>query len=153
MVTLSMARQVKWVINCWLAAALLLSAVALYWLPIWLVPPGNPRNSTLRLAYERINSTMTLSTAEAIVGRPPGNSPRPAGMKMTEDQAALYVAELPESDTTIWRDEDQSLVAYYSMESDRRFLGKRFYIALDLSEYDGTGGWHRIGKWFHKLFR
>jgi hypothetical protein len=148
-----MARQSNWVVNCWLAAALLLSGLALYRLAICLLPPGNPRNSPFGRAYDRIDSTMTLATVQAITGRPPDHSPRPAGMKMTVDQEMLYVASLPECDTAIWRDENKSLVVYYSMEPDRRVLGKAFYVAPDLSDYDGTGGWQRLTRWLHKIFR
>jgi hypothetical protein len=31
--------------------------------------------------------------------------------------------------------------------------GKVFYVAPDISEYDGTGGWHGIARWLHKIFR
>jgi len=96
---------------------------------------------------------MTLATAQTIIGRPPDSSPPPPGKKMGVDQERLYVPSLPECDTAIWRDEDQSLVVYYSMWPDRRVLGKGFYLALDLSELDGTAGWQRLTKWFHKIFR
>jgi hypothetical protein len=96
---------------------------------------------------------MTLATVQAIVGRPPDRSPPPPGKKMGVDQQTLYVESLPECDTAIWRDQDQSLVVCYSMEPDRRVLGKGFYLALDLAELDGTAGWRRLTKWFRKVYR
>jgi hypothetical protein len=145
-----MHRRSKWVVNCWLGAGLLLSSVALYWLAVWLLPPGNPRNSTLGRAYDQIDSRTTLAAVQAIVGRPPDSSQEPPGITFVQ---ALYFFPLPDCDTATWRDLDKSLVVYYSTERDKKVVGKGFYVDRDLSQYDGTAGWRRLTKWFHKIFR
>src|SRR5262249_3014411 len=149
-----MAGQSKWVVNCWLAASLLLAGLALYWLGIWLLPPfGNPRNSPLGRAYDRVDSTTTLAMVQAIIRPPPDHSPRAPVTQITFVQA-LYVFPLPEqSDEVTWRDEDKSLVVYYSTDPARTVLGKGFYVDPDMSQYDGNAGWRRLTKWLHKIFR
>src|SRR5262245_54132954 len=147
-----MSRRSKWVVNCWLAAALLLSGLALYWLAIWLLPPANPRNSHLGRAYDQIDSTTTLATVQVMVGRPPHKSPRPPATAVSFVQE-MYVFPLPEeSDEAAWR-EDKSLVVSYSTKPDGRILSKHFYVDPDLSKYDATAGWRRLTKWFRKIFR
>jgi hypothetical protein len=129
-----MARRSKWVVNCWLAAGLLLTALALYWLATGLLPAGNSRKSHLGRAYDRIDSGMTLAQVESIVGRrpdmPPDDSEVPDGVTSVLDQEAIFVPTPWKEEAAIasWRDNDKRLEVYDG-GGRAGLLAKRFYCS------------------------
>jgi hypothetical protein len=151
-----MAGRSKWVVNCWLAAALLLSGLALYWLAVWLLPPANPRNSPLGRAYGAIDSGMTLAQVQSIVGRRPDNPPNDSevsdGMTSVLDQEAIFVPTPWKEEAAIasWRDNDKRLEVYDG-GGRAGLLAKRFYCSPPGFSDDNV--WQRVVDRLRRLLK
>jgi hypothetical protein len=132
-------------------ATLLLCSLALYWLAIWLLPPRDPRKSPLGLAYDRIDSTMTLPMIQSIVGRAPDNSVVASGPTSMLDQQTQFSPLNEESGRSAsWRDDDERLIVYYNRR-DQHVLVKQFYCCP--ADFPNDNSWQRLVDWFHRIFK
>jgi hypothetical protein len=143
-------RRSKAAVDCWLAAALLLAALALYWLVTWLLLPGDPQKCHLGQVYARIDTTMTLDSVQALVGRPPDDSPEPPGSMLWDYRLLAPGIGRSLGASASWLEKGNSLLVYYTT-SDKRVRCKS--LSYRLANNRTENYWQRLLHWFSRLFR